>query len=254
MNILVCFKYIHDEDEITFKADRTVDVKDAPWVVSPYDLNTIEAAMKLAAAVGDSKVTMMTVAGEVLDNSKMKKTALSRGPADMLAVKADGAEEMDNFAVASLLKSAIEKQGDFDLVLCGEGSGDMYSQQLGNVLGGALGWPTLNVVTALRYEDGKLIAERTDGARTETFAITGKAVISVASDICRPRIPTMKEIMGAGKKPVTILAAADLEGAPSVTEVGSVLAPVKAQRKLVKFHEAEEEEFAEFINALKANI
>ena len=224
--------------------------------------------MKLAAAVGDSKVTMMTVAGEVLDNSKMKKTALSRGPADMLAVKADGAEEMDNLAVAMLLKSAIEKQGDFDLVLCGEGSGDMYSQQLGNVLGGALGWPTLNVVTALRYEDGKLIAERTDGAayvfykegvatdgaRTETFAISGKAVISVASDICRPRIPTMKEIMGAGKKPVTIIAAADLEGAPSVTEVGSVLAPVKAQRKLVKFHEAEEEEFAEFINVLKANI
>ena len=210
--------------------------------------------MKLAAAVGDSKVTMMTVAGDVLDNSKMKKTALSRGPADMLAVKADGAEGLDNFAVATLLKSAIEKQGDFDLVLCGEGSGDMYSQQLGNVLGGALGWPTLNVVTALRYEDGKLIAERTDGARTETFAISGKAVISVASDICRPRIPTMKEIMGAGKKPVTIINAADLEGAASVTEVGSVLAPVKAQRKLVKFHEAEEEEFAEFINVLKANI
>ena len=39
-----------------------------------------------------------------------------------------------------------------------------------------------------------------------------------------------------------------------MTEVGSVLAPVKAQRKLVKFHEAEEEEFAEFINVLKANI
>ena len=63
MNILVCFKYIHDEDEITFKADRTVDVKDAPWVVSPYDLNTIEAAMKLAAAVGGGAALLSGIAG-----------------------------------------------------------------------------------------------------------------------------------------------------------------------------------------------
>ena len=210
--------------------------------------------MKLAAEAGDSKVCMMTVAGEVLDNSKMKKSALSRGPAEMFAVEADNAAELDNLAVASLLKSAIEKLGDVDLVVCGEGSGDMYSQQLGNVLGGLLGWPTLNVVSSLHYQDGRVVAERTDGARTETFAIGGKAVISVSSDISRPRIPTMKEIMGAGKKPVTIWSAEELAGVESVTAVNSVLAPEKAARKLVKVHESEEEEFEEFCKILKSSI
>ena len=254
MNILVCFKYIYDEDELFVKPDRTIDLTGAPWVVSPYDLNTIEASMKLAAAVGDSNVYMLTVGGEVLDNSKMKKSALSRGPAAMYAVKADNALELDNLAVSSLLKSAVEKIGDIDLVVCGEGSGDMYSQQLGNMLGGMLGWPTLNSVSAFRVEDGKVFADRTDGPRTESYAINGKAVISVTSDISRPRIPAMKEIMGAGKKPVTIWSAEELEGAESVTSVASVLAPVKAERKLLKFHEGEDEEFAAFVEALKSNI
>lgn len=254
MNILVCFKYVYNEDEVYVGADQSPDVSSASMVVSPYDLNMIEAAMKLAAAVGDSNVYMMTVAGDVLDNSKAKKSALSRGPAAMYAVKADKALELDNLAVASLLKGAVEKLDDVDLVICGEGSGDMYSQQLGCMLGGMLGWPTVNVVSELKYEDGKVIAVRTEGSRTETFAISGKAVISVTSDISRPRIPSMKEIMGAGKKPVTIWNAADIEGLESVTSVASVKAPPKTERKRLVFHENEEAEFDEFCKLLKSSI
>jgi len=254
MNILVCFKYIYNEDEVYVGADKSPDVSGASWVVSPYDLNMIEASMKLAAEVGDSNVYMLTVAGDVLDNSKAKKSALSRGPAAMYAVKADNALDMDNLAVASLLKTAVEKVGDVDLVVCGEGSGDMYSQQLGAMLGGMLGWPTLNVVSELKYEDGRVLAVRQDSGRTETFAINGKAVISVTSDISRPRIPSMKEIMGAGKKPVTIWSADEFEGLASVTSVASTKAPPKTVRKNLVFHEAEEAEFEEFCKLLKSSI
>ena len=80
MNILVCFKYIYDEDELFVKPDRTIDLTGAPWVVSPYDLNTIEASMKLAAAVGDSNVYMLTVGGEVLDNSTLLQVFPIRYP------------------------------------------------------------------------------------------------------------------------------------------------------------------------------
>ena len=254
MKILVCFKYIYNEDEVYVGEDKSPDVSSASWVVSPYDLNMIESAMKLAASVGDSNVYMMTVADDVLDNSKAKKSALSRGPAAMYAVKADKALDMDNLAVASLLKGAIEKLDDVDLVVCGEGSGDMYSQQLGNMLGGMLGWPTLNAVKELKFEDGKVQAIRIGATRTETFALTGKAVVSVTSDISRPRIPSMKEIMGAGKKPVTIWDASEFEGLASVTSVASVKAPPKIVRKNQVFHETEEAEFEEFCKLLKASI
>ena len=162
--------------------------------------------------------------------------------------------ELDNLAVASLLKGAVEKLDNVDLVVCGEGSGDMYSQQLGCMLGGMLGWPTLNAVSELKYEDGKVLAVRSGATRTETFALGDKAVVSVTSDISRPRIPSMKEIMGAGKKPVTIWSAEEIGGLESVTNVASVKAPPKTVRKNMVFHEAEEAEFEEFCKLLKASI
>ena len=122
------------------------------------------------------------------------------------------------------------------------------------MLGGMLGWPTVNVVGELKYEDGKVLAVRTVGNRTETFAITGKAVVSVTSDISRPRIPSMKEIMGAGKKPVTIWSADEIGGLASVTNTASVKAPDKTVRKNLVFHEAEEAEFEEFCKLLKSSI
>ncbi len=80
MKILVCFKFIRDEEGISVNADRTINLDSAPWVISPYDLNAIEAGMKLAAEAGESTVEVLTVGGEALDNSKMRKAVLSRGP------------------------------------------------------------------------------------------------------------------------------------------------------------------------------
>ena len=64
----------------------------------------------------------------------------------------------------------------------------------------------------------------------------------------------MKEIMGAGKKPVTIWNAEEIGGLDSVTNVASVKAPPKTVRKNLVFHEAEEAELEEFCKLLKASI
>ena len=47
MKILVCCKFIRDDNELTVNPDRSINLDTAPWIISPYDLNAIEAAMKL---------------------------------------------------------------------------------------------------------------------------------------------------------------------------------------------------------------
>ena len=158
MKILVCFKFIRDEEGISVNADRTINLDSAPWVISPYDLNAIEAGMKLAAEAGESTVEVLTVGGEALDNSKMRKAVLSRGPVKMYGVKAGECGDM--YSTAVLLKGAIEKIGDADLVICGEGSGDMYSQAMGNVLAALLNAAAVNSVEDLSFEDGAVYASR----------------------------------------------------------------------------------------------
>lgn len=252
MKILVCYKYIPDENEIKVKSDRSLDLAPAPWMISPYDLNALEAGMRLAAA-GDSTVEVITVGGDVLDNSKMKKAVLSRGPAKMYGIKKEDFTS-NTYTTASLLKQGIEKVGGVDLVICGEGSGDMYSQQLGNLLGALMGVPTLNGVSALSYADGKIIAERTLENRTEVYAITGPAVVSVTSDICPAHIASMKEILAAGKKPVEIWNAADLEATPSSkVETVSVLAPLSTDRKQ-EIYDSSEDGIEKFCLAIRKSL
>lgn len=249
MRILVCYKYIPDENEISVNPDRTMKLDAAPWVISPYDLNAIEAGMKLAEAAGESTVEVLTAAGEVLDNTKMRKAVLSRGPAKMYGVKS--AVCGDLFSTASLLAKAVRRIEGVDLVICGEGSGDMYSQELGNMLAAMLDVPAVNGVEELAYTDGAVLASRSNGSRRETLRLSGLTVVSVTSDICRAHIPSMKEILAAGKKPVEIWDAAELGECAAASETVSVLAPERAERKRVVFRESDEDGVDEFAKTIK---
>lgn len=252
MKILVCFKYVKEESEITVNADRTLNQDAAQWTVSQYDLNAIEAAMLIGKQIGDAEVDMLTVAGDVLTNSKMKKAALSRGPAKLYGVKAEDCG--DAITTASFIAQAIDRIGDVDLVIFGEGSSDMYSQVLGNMVGAMLDVPTINGADKISAEDGAWIVERNNGDHTELLKLSGRAVVSVTSDICRPRIPSMKDIMAAGKKPAEIWNAADFEPKTAVSETVSVLAPEKTDRKKLVFKASDENGIDEFVKNIKKYI
>lgn len=252
MKILVCFKYVKEESEITVNADRTLNLDAAQWSVSQYDLNAIEAAMLLGKQIDGAEVDLLTVSGDVLTNSKMKKSALSRGPVKLYGVKTDDCG--DAVTTAGLIAQAIERIGDVDLVIFGEGSSDMYSQVLGNMVGALLEVPTVNGADKISFEDGTWIVERNNGNHTELLKISGKAVISVTSDICRPRIPSMKDIMAAGKKASEIWDASEFDCKAAVSETVSVLAPERTDRKKLVFKASDEDGIDEFIKNVKKYI
>lgn len=230
MRIVACYKLVPEEQDIAVSADKTLDFSAAQWKISQYDLNAIEAGMKLAEAT-EGQVLALTAGDENTENTKLKKSVLSRGPAEMYAVKDDALGFSDCCTTAAVLKAAIEKIGGIDLVLCGEGSGDIYAQQVGPLLGMLLGWPTVNAVSSITAAEGSISVERSLESSVEVLEVSLPAVVCVTTDINRPRIPGMKDILGAGKKPSTVWSLADL-GAEigSATETVSVLAPEQTDR------------------------
>ena len=56
-------------------------------------------------------------------------------------------------------------------------------------------------VSSLAYEGGRIVAVRQAG-NAERYELTSPAVVSVTSDICAKRIPSMRDLLDAGKKPV----------------------------------------------------
>ncbi len=254
MKIVACYKCIANSESITVSRDQSLDFSTASYEVGQYDLLAVEAGMRLASETEGSLVAM-TAAGDMVDNSKMRKAILARGPAEMFGIKDNALDGADSLSVAKALAAGVEKLGNIDLVLCGEGSGDMYVQQTGNLVGGLLGWTTANAVCGIEKAAGGLRIQRVVADGIETLEISLPAVISVTSDINVPRIPTMKDIMAAGKKPTTVWSLADVaQDCKSFTETISIRAPKAAERKQVILSGNSDEVIDEFVGLLKASL
>lgn len=234
MNIITCYKIVPEEQDIIVKSDRTLSFERAEWKIGQYDLNAVEAGMELAAAT-EGSVSALSIGGKQLENSKLRKNILSRGPKDLFLVSDDALADADTYQTASVLAAAIKKMDSFDLVLCGEGSSDLYAQQVGPQLGQILGVTTLNAISKITPQGDKLIVERTLEDEVEVLEITMPAVLSVTTDINLPRIPGMKEILAAGKKTVTQWSLADISKNKinRPTRSISTLAPEETDRKQI---------------------
>lgn len=256
MKIYSAFKFVHEEQDIVVKSDRTLDVAKATVKVNPFDLNAIEAACELKANVADTEVVAVSVGGAIMANPKARKDVLSRGPDSLLLLQDDAYAALRPAETAKVLAAALRAKG-FDLVLCGNGSGDIYAQQTGLLLGQYLGVPTINGVSKIvSCEGGKLVVERGLENEVETLEITLPAVVSVSADINEPKIPAMRAILAAAKKPVEVLAAADvnaqIDGA--TVEVNSVLAQAQKARQQVVIEGDDDAAIEQFIEHIRKAI
>lgn len=254
MNVIACYKIVPDEQSIGVAADRSLNLDKAELVIGTYDLNAVEAGAQLVEALG-GELTALTVGTAEVENSKLKKAVLSRGPAKAVTVNDPAMAGADSFATAAALAEAVKKIGKYDLVICGEGSSDLYAQQVGVQLGERLGLPAINGVIAIEAGEGFINVSRSADGEVEKLRVPLPAVISVASGINTTRVPSMKAILAAGKKPVTAWGAADLNApAAQGTETVSVLAPEKTERKCQIFTGDKEETLAAFVAAVSAEL
>ena len=252
MNIVVCCKVVPDDQDIQVAADGTLDYSKAKNTVSAYDLNAIEAAAQLAAANEGSNVVAVTVGGADIDDSKLKKNVLARGVDELYMTADDACKGLDAHAAAAALADLVAKAGEYDLILCGDGSADDYAQQVDVQLAARLGLPSVNGATKIEAGSGSVTVERTLEDVVEVVEAPLPCVVSVAPDIALPRIPGMKDILAAGKKPMGVAGA---DGAyESALEVLSCKAPEQAERKLEVMDASEDGAIEKFAAALKAAL
>ncbi|NLI91328.1 MAG: electron transfer flavoprotein [Peptococcaceae bacterium] len=255
MRVISCCKAVPEEQDIVVAKDRQISFEKAEWKFGQYDLNAVEAGKQLVEAAG-GQLSGLCAGGNILDNSKMKKDILSRGLDDLYLVIDESLEQADTYQSARVLEAAIKKIGDFDLVLCGAGSSDLYAQQVGNQLGELLGIPVVNAVNRIMPQGDKVIVERALENEIQVLEITLPAVLSVTSEINVPRIPGMKDIIAANKKPVTKFTLSEIEvtnSLPSST-VLSTLAPEQAERRLTILEGESEDIVDAFVKLLRAEL
>jgi len=209
MKIVVAYKWAPNPQDATVGADGAVDWSRAKPGISEYDPVAVELARTLADTNG-GEVIGLTVGTTGVAAPLARKAALSRRLDRAVIVADDALEGAGTTEVAAVLAAAVRHIGDVDLVITGDSSVDVGSRMMTPVLAGQLGWPAVAAVSAVTGTAASLRVERAVGGGSELLGISGPAVLAAATDAVVPRLPGMKDILVAAKKPVVTLTLADL--------------------------------------------
>jgi electron transfer flavoprotein beta subunit len=119
-------------------------------------------------------------------------------------------EGSDSHATANVLAAAITKIVDYDLVLCGMYSEDLFAFQVGPRLAEMCNLPQITYAARVTLDGSKVTVERDLENERQIVESKLPCLISVTREINEPRLPTLMAIMAASKKPMNTWTAADI--------------------------------------------
>jgi len=210
MKVLVCISNVPDTTtKIKLTADASaVDLANVQWIINPWDELALTRALELKEASGGKieKVTVITVGVQSAEPTMRK--ALAIGADDAIRVNAEPA---DAYFVAHQIAEAVKDEG-YDIVLCGIESSDYNGSAMGSMLSEFLDLPSVSSVSKLEIDGDTIKVNREIPGGFEVVEPQLPCLAVVQKGITKePRIPSMRGIMMARKKPLKVVEAIGVE-------------------------------------------
>jgi electron transfer flavoprotein beta subunit len=182
--------------------------------LNPYDTHAIEVAMQVreGGSMPVEEIVAVTMGPETAVRALHK--AVSLGADRSVHLCDEALAGSDVAATGYALAKTLERESP-DLVLLGQQSDDGECYTIGAVVAEHLGMPSLTQVIKMDVSSDGLRCERQAEYGYDTVAVKLPAVISVGDAINEPRYPSLKAIMGAKKKQLDSLSAADAQVDPA---------------------------------------
>ena len=203
MKILVCISHVPDTtSKINFTDNDTkFDTNGVQFVINPYDEFSLTRAMWFKEKQG-ATVTVVNV-GNATTEPTLRK-ALAIGADDAIRVNT---EATDGMSVAKQLAEVV-KNGGYDLVLAGRESIDYNGGMVPGMLASMLDFNFVNGCIGMEVEGTSVSATREIDGGQETLATSLPLVVAGQKGIVEEkdlRIPNMRGIMMARKKPLNVV-------------------------------------------------
>jgi len=237
MEMIVCVKQIPDPEAppASFKIDPTankvIPPPGVPPVISPFDENAVEAALRVKDAHG-GKITVLSLGNKLVRD--VVKKPLAMGADELVLLEDESYEEGDSWATAYALAMAIKKIGTYDIIFCGRVAGDWDAGQVGSGIAEFLGIPSITIAKKVEVLDGKVRIERLVADGYEVIEAPMPCLVTVTSELGEPRYAPLKGIMAAAKKQPIIWKPQDIGVDPSkvggqgrLTKLAKLFQPVK---------------------------
>lgn len=211
MKILVCIsKTPETTAKIAFKEnDSQFDENGVQFIMNPYDeWYALVRACEIKEAQGGT-VTAICV-GEA-DCDVIIRKALAIGADD--AIRVDAAPRDAMFVAKQI---ASQAQG-YDLILTGKETINYNGSLVGAMISEYMELPYISYGTQLEIADGKAKVTRDIEGGSESSETPLPVVVSAAKGMAEQRIPNMRGIMMAKRKPLNIVPPVDAEKVVGVT-------------------------------------
>lgn len=207
MKILVCISHVPDTtSKINFtEGDTQFDTNGVQFVINPNDEFGLTRAMWFKEKQG-ATVDVVNVGGPETEPTLRK--ALAIGADSAIRVNA---QPIDGFFVAKQLAKVVQ-DGSYDLIIAGRESIDYNGGMVPGILAGLLKMDFVNTCINLEVEGDQATAIREIEGGKETLTaklplvIAGQKGLVQESDL---KIPNMRGIMMARKKPLQVVEPVD---------------------------------------------
>jgi len=243
VNIAVCVKEVPSAtshrrlDPGTKRLDRSGDSEP-----NPFDMHALEEAIRIRERGADvGEIVAVCMGPESAQRVLTKALALG---ADRAVLVTDAALAGSDIAgTAYVLAAAVGKQ-DAELVLLGQQAADADCYVMAAAVADHLRRPLVTQVADLQLDGGTVRAKRQAEHGYDLIEAPLPAVVSVSDAINTPRLPSIKAIMGAKRKPLETLSAADLEldvarvGGDGARSVVRSISPPPAKSEGLKIEDA----------------
>jgi len=216
MRIIVCIKQVPDPEgpPSSFVVDpilKRVEPRGIPPVLSIFDENALEAALRLKDEMkGECTVTVLTMGRKISDAVMLKSLAVGADELVKVEDEALDSANLDSFRTAGALSCAIRAIGHYDLILVGRQAADWNAGQTGIGVAMMLGIPVITMARKISKRDNELYVERLIPGGYEVLKSPLPAVVMVSNEIGQLRYPTVIQRREAKNKPNTALNAAKI--------------------------------------------
>ena len=226
MNIIVCIKQVPNVQDIRIHPETGNLIRQGvPSIINPDDKHAIEAALVLNEKYS-GEVAVITMGPRQAEEALRETFAMGVQKGILLSDKAFGGA--DTLATSYALHKAIQKIGDYDLILCGRQAMDSNTAQVPPQIAELLGIPQLTSVKEIDIDGGTVRVKREIENGYEVLKAKMPALVTVMSQINEPRVASMNAVMEAYEKEIVVWKATDIDA--DIDRIGLKGSPTRIRK------------------------
>ncbi|MDO4572470.1 MAG: hypothetical protein Q4C13_03810 [Clostridia bacterium] len=170
--------------------------------VNPHDAAALEAGLRLREAAGGT-LELMSMGPPSAREALAEALALGADAAALLC--GEGFRGADVLATARALAAACRLLGPYDALLCGAFTTDGGTGHTPGTLAALLGLPYYAGVEEVAASPGGLLLTQTLTCTRQKLLLCAPAVLAIAPEAYRLRLPTLPGRLAARSRPVRVL-------------------------------------------------